>query len=328
MTLFRILAVFLLSIASTFGADLATDSIFAPSSFWYKPIPVNAPLHANSANYVAEFLRQKKLYFGAVGINVNDYSSPVYVVERDAPTVQVTQWNCQKKTWADDSLARQWAAVPIPQYALPAAGTDSSMTIYQPSTETIWEFWAARKVNGQWQACWGGRLQQASRSDGLWPFPYGTTATGLPFLGGQITAEELQRGEIKHAMGINLPDLEANGILSWPAKRGDGLNPTNLPNRIMEGQRFRLDPSVNVDALKLHPVGKIVAKAAQKYGFVVWDRSGAITLRAQDAKSYTLAGQPDPYPVLWAGSPNWAILTNGFPWDKLQFLPKDYGKPQ
>ena len=46
-------------------------------------------------------------------------------------------------------------------------------------------------------------------------------------------------------------------------------NPKNAPNRIAEGLRFRLDPAVNADALKMHPVGKIIANAAQKYGFVV-----------------------------------------------------------
>ena len=216
--------------------------------------------------------------------------------------------------------------MPIPAYAEPADGTDAEMTIYQPSTDTIWEFWQARKAGGQWQACWGGRMQNASKTPGIWPHPYGTTATGLPFLGGQITAEELQRGEIQHAMGIGLVDLESSNVFSWPANRSDGDNPKGAPNRIPEGLRFRLNPSVNVDALKMHPVGRIIAKAAQKYGFVVWDKGGAIVLRAQNPKSYTNHGQADPYPALFKGTPSYAIL-DGFPWDRLQFLPMDYGKP-
>lgn len=312
--------------ASAWSGDLVTDSVFAPSSFWYQPIPVDAPLHANSAAFVADLLRQKKAYYGTVSINTNAYASPVYIAEADAPTVQVTMWNCQHKSFSDEGLSRAWAAVPIPAYAQPADGNDAEMTIYQPSTDTIWEFWVTRKVNGQWQACWGGRLQPAGRSDGTWPLPYGTTATGLPFFGGQITAEELQRGEIKHAIGFSLVEVDAWNVLSWPAKRGDGYNPTNAPNRIPEGLRFRLDPSINVDALNMHPIGKIIAKAAQKYGFVVWDKAGALTLRAQNPKSYTALGQPNPYLALFGVTPVYAIL-NGFPWDKLQFLPKDYGKP-
>jgi hypothetical protein len=304
---------------------LPTDSIFASSSFWYQPIPADAPLHANSAGFVADFLRQKKAFYGIVAINTTSWASPVYFVGADVPIVQVTQWLCMQPS-RYLPLAQQWMEVPIPSYAEPASGADAEMTIYQPSTDTIWEFWRARKTNGQWEACWGGRMQNASKSDGRWPSNYGTTATGLPFLGGQITAEELSRGEIRHAIGIALVEAEAMNVVSWPAQRSDGLNPKREPNRIPEGLRFRLDPGVNVDLLRLRPAGKVIARAAQKYGFVVWDKAGAITIRAQNPKSYTALGQPDPYPVVFGGAPIWTIL-EGFPWEKLQFLPQDYGKP-
>jgi hypothetical protein len=199
------------------------------------------------------------------------------------------------------------------------------MTVYQPSSNTMWEFWQAKNVNGQWQACWGGQMKNTSTGTGLWPSPYGTTATGLPFVGGQVTAEELTRGEIRHVIGIALVDLEKADVFSWPATRSDGYNPNGAANRIPEGSRFRLDPTVNVDALNMSAAGKIIAKAAQKYGFVVWDKAGAISIRAQNPTSYIAQGQSDPYPKLFGGKAEYAVL-DGFPWDKLQFLPKDYGK--
>jgi len=58
----------------------------------------------------------------------------------------------------------------------------------------------------------------------------------------------------------------------------------------------------------------------------IWNEPGAITLRAQDPKSYTQLGQAGPYPVLFNGTPAYAIL-NVFPWGRLQFLPLDFGKP-
>lgn len=310
---------------SAAAETLPTDAVFSPNSFWYTPIPDNARRHKNSANYVKELLRQKAAYYGTVTINTNQYSSPVYTVDSSVPTVKVTQWDCQKKGFLDSSLAAQWSAVPIPDYALPSKGTDAEMTVYQPATDTVWEFWQAKKVDGKWQACWGGRIQNASVSNGVFYTYYGATATSLPFLGGQITAEELARGEIRHAIGIALVDAEDKSIYSWPANRSDGVNPEKKRNRIPEGLRFRLDPAVNVDALPMSKAGKIIAKAAQKYGFVVWDRAGALSLRAQNAVSYTALGQADPYPALFGGKPNYAVL-DGFPWDKLQFLPKDYGK--
>jgi len=306
---------------------LPTDRIFSPESFWYTAIPRNVELHKNSAAFVTEFLRQKSAYYGNVAINTTAYASPVYYVDANVPTTQVVEWNCQNKKNKDKGLAAQWSAVPVPTFALPSSGTDAEMSIYQASTDTLWEFWKARKVDGQWQACWGGRQSNVSKNGGAFEGHYGTTATSLPFIGGQITAEELKRGEIRHAIGISLVDIENWKIFSWPAHRSDGYNPRNLPNRIPEGLRFRLDPNVNVDELKMHPVGKIIAKAAQKYGFIVWDKAGAISIRAQNSYSYTALGQSDPYDSLFSGTPRYAVL-NGLPWDRLQFLPMNYGKPE
>jgi hypothetical protein len=306
---------------------LATDKVFVANSFWYTPIPLNAPLHPNNGNFVTEFLRQKAAYYNNVNVNTWSYASPVYTIGAGWPTVRVTQWDCQHKGWLDPKLAAQWATVPMPPYVVASSGTDAEMTIYQPSTDTIWEFWRAGKnASGQWLACWGGSMKSASISGGGWGPTYGVTAAGLPFIGGQITAEELTRGEIRHAIGIALVDVERPSIFSWPASRSDGYNPTNVPNRIPEGLRFRLDPTVNVDSLPMTTAGKIIARAAQKYGFVVWDKAGSISIRANNPLTYTTRGMVNPYPALFGGKPSYAVL-DGFPWNRLQFLPFNYGKP-
>lgn len=296
---------------------------FAPTSFWYQKIPGDAPLDPNSQAYVNDFIRQLALYHGTVNINTTGYSSPIYIVGPDVPTVRVTQWDCHHGHF-DRGLSHQWGSVPIPSYAQPADGTDAEMTVYQPSSDKMWEFWRARD-DGQWQACWGGRMDDVSQSDGIWSEHYGTTATGLPFAGGELTVAELRRGAIHHVMGIALVDLEHWRDFSWPANRSDGYNPNHEPNRIREGTRFRLDPSIDLDALPLHPIAKIIGKAAQTYGFVVWDKAGGISLRAENPKAFTLRGEPDPYIELWNGTPAYRILT-GIPWNRLQFLPRDYGR--
>lgn len=300
--------------------------LFSPTSFWYHKLPKDAPLHPNTVGFQEDFLRQKAAFYGNVNLNTHKYASPVYIAAADTPLVKVSYWNCQNKVNPEIVLQSQWQAVPIPSYAVPADGTDGEMTIYQPSTDTLWEFWQTRKVEGQWQACWGGRMLNVSLNDGTWTHPYGTTATGLPFISGQITAEELIRGEIDHVMGISLVEIAAWNVLSWPAKRSDGWNPTNAPNRIPEGLRFRLDPSIDVEALGLPYVGKLIARAAQKYGFVVWDKAGALSLRLQNPKSYLVLGQPDPYLALFGTTPSYTILSR-FPWNRLQFIAQDYGRP-
>ena len=306
---------------------LITDGIFKSTSFWYAPIPATVALHPNSENFVKEFVRQKTAYYNNVIINTYSYSSPVYIADGNLSTVPVGYNNCQHKTWVDPVYLNMMTPMPIPKYAQQSAGSDHEMVIYQPSTHTMWEMWGVVKNStGNWYSCWGGRILNTSDSLGINQKSYGTTATGLPFLGGQVTAEELARGEIKHAIGIALVDVEKSSIYSWPANRSDGWNPYNVPNRIAEGQRFRLNPSVNVDSLPMTKAGKVIAKAAQKYGFVVWDKAGSISIRAQNALSYTALGKPNPYPALYENKPSYAVL-NGFPWDQLQFLPINYGKP-
>lgn len=320
------IAVYKTALAEVLDRKGPSGRVFAADSFWYQPLPKDAPLHPNSENFARDFVRQLRAHYGHVTINTNRFSAPIYVVGPEVQASVVTPWDCQKRGYLDKRLAAQWQAVPIPSNAEAAHDSDGEMAVYQPATDTIWEFWKARKADGQWQACWGGRMQNVSKNGGIWQHPYGATATGLPIIGGTITVDELRRGYIDHAMGISLVEVEDWHVVSWPANRSDGYNPSRLPNRIPEGLRFRLDPQIDVDKLRLHPIAKIIAKAAQTFGFVVWDKGGAIALRAEDPTRFTTLGQPNPYPDLWKGAATSAILA-GFPWDRLQFLPANYGRP-
>jgi hypothetical protein len=277
-------------------------------------------LNDKSDEYAKEFADQVKTYYGHVGINTVNYSAPLYIVDSVAPSVRVSLWDCWKNGFRDAKLARDIAVVPIPAFAEASGGTDSEMAVYQTGTDTLWEFWKAQKVDGAWRACWGGRMPNVSSSSGIWRHPYGAAGTGLPFFAGQIQIQELQRGEINHVMGIALV-RGLKGRFSWPANRSDGRAATGIP----EGMRLRLDPSIDVDSLKLHPIARAIAKAAQTYGFVVWDMAGSVSLRAENPKPYTLQGKPNPYVKLFNGTPTYAVM-NGFPWDRMQFMPENYGK--
>ncbi len=308
------------------AAPNASTLIFAPTSFWYTPIPTNVTLDPNSANYVAEFQRQVSAYYQNVTINTDVWSSPIYTPTSTTPTTRVQVWDCQNKGYLDAGLQAQWSAVPIPSYAAIPDDSDAEISVYQPVTHTLWEFWVTQDQSGAWRACWGGQIANTNQNPGYFSGGYGATATGLPLIGGQITAAELQAGVINHVIGISLVDTAAYSVVSWPAQRSDGYNPTNAPNRIAEGTRFRLDPTIDVSTLPMSPLGKIIAKAAQTYGFVVWDKAGSISLRAENSLSYTALGLPSPYTALFNGTPSYAVL-NGFPWQNLQFLPMNYGKP-
>ena len=113
-------------------------------------------------------------------------------------------------------------------------------------------------------------------------------------------------------------------LSSWPANRNDGrsLDANALP----EGQRLRLDPSIDLAKLKLSPLGRLVAVALQKYGAIVRDTSGSVSVYAENPLPLMTQGQVDPYQAYYAGLPKYAEL-DGIPWARLEAMPLDFGKP-
>lgn len=310
------------------GNSLAIDPVFSPGSFWYQKIPENVPPHPQGSELLKELVSQIDEGKGRVNINYKAYSSPVFVVAGGhVKHVKVAQWNCQNKKndFPNTSLAEQWNSVPIPDYVEPARGSDAELTIYDSEQDVIWEFWKARKDKETgWSACWGGRIANASKNPGYFDGYFGATATGLPFLGGQVTAEELARGEIRHVIGIALKRVAYRSVVYWPAQRSDGDKQYPF-SAIPQGTRFRLSPSVNVNSLPLNKYGKVIARAAQKYGFVVWDKAAVVSIRAQNYLSYQ-SGPKNISDELLPDEEQLSHAFDRFPWDRVEFLPPNYGK--
>ena len=130
------------------------------------------------------------------------------------------------------------------------------MTILQPSTDELWEFWIAQDEADGWHAAWGGAMKGVSTSPGYyspssWPgasWSWGAGASSLPVLAGMITVADLESGHIDHALSMAVPDPRS-GVFALPAPRtdGDSTDPSALP----EGAHLRLDPSLNIDSLNL-----------------------------------------------------------------------------
>ncbi|MFZ1997120.1 MAG: hypothetical protein WAU75_23600 [Solirubrobacteraceae bacterium] len=291
-------------------ASTVPYNAFSPTSFWNTPLASAASLDPSSQTYVNDLVSQVNS-FGA-WLNTTAYSVPAYVVPADQPAVTV-----HLNTYGPD-LQQQFDAVPIPPGAEPAAGTDGSLTVWQPSTDKIWDFWQlSQSASGAWSARWGGEMDNVSTNPGYFTHSaqtdsWGATATGLPLLGGLITIADLKRGYINHALAMAVPQA-TQGVFSWPAQRTDGrfTGGTALP----EGLRFRLNPTVDIASLGLPYFERMLAEAAQTYGIVIRDQSGSVSLYAQDPT--TTASNP------WV-SPfdGWSEGTylSWFPWNDLQAL--------
>jgi hypothetical protein len=275
---------------------------FAPKSVWNRELPARAPIDPRSAQVVGELRRQVDA--AGAWINTDQYSAPVYRVPRSQRRVPV------KLDTPNPSLQRAMNAVPIPAGATPAAGSDKHLVVWQPSTDRMWEFWVARKESDGWRAGWGGRIRGVSKSAGSFRAPFGATATGLPLVGGLLRPDEVRRDDVRHALAFALPETRA-GAFRPPATRTDGQVPKETA--IPEGTRFRLDPDLDLDRLDLPRPTHAIAEAAQRYGMIVRDKAGAVTLYGEDPRT---AGS---WKSAFAGHSPDEIMRR-FPWDRLQVV--------
>ncbi|MCW2967185.1 MAG: hypothetical protein JWM71_957 [Solirubrobacteraceae bacterium] len=317
----RVLALFVAIAATAIPASLAAASPnlslpdpapqrpFAATSVWNTQLRAATPLVSNSSGLVSDLVRQVHTY--GPWINSTQYSTPVYQVPANQPLVQMIV-DAGTSMWTnptDELTLYRQMRVPIPAGALPAAGTDKHLVVWQPSTDTLWELWLARNQSGVWHIGWGSRITSVSTSTGINPAPFGATASGLPLDGGLITKDEIRDLSIPHALAMALPETAA-GRFTWPANRTDGhsLATTAIP----QGTEFRLDPALDVSSLGLPPLARAIALAAQRYGIVVRDTAGAVVFFAEDPTNF---GGGD---YNWGVSGGPSSLLAKFPWDRLQ----------
>lgn len=295
---------------------------FAATSFWNEPLPANAPLDSESTALIGKFdadVAAEQTAADGPWINTTSYSIPIYTVPADKPTVMVKLVDHAPVT----ALSSAWSAVPLPPNAKPAAGTDGALVIWQPSTDRLWEFWRLAHDAEGWHAWWGGAMQHASSNPGVydaeaWPGAvpwWGTSASSLSLAGGLITLEDLERGEINHALELAIPERRA-GIYASPAHRSDGKssNPLSLP----EGAHLRLNPNLNLAALHLPHLTLMIAEAAQRYGIFLTDGSGVIAFDAQDPIPTGAEPYAGPSGYFEGKHPN--KLLASFPWSELELL--------
>ncbi len=296
---------------------------FAPTSFWNEPLPADVPLAPSSAAVMGAFdkeiVKEEEAGKGPANINTTVWSVPIYTVPADQPTVKVTL----EDAWRAPALQSAWDAVPLPADAKPATGRDKHLVVWQPSMDRLWEFWHLEQTAEGWRAAWGGAVEKVSSNLGVygpeaWPGAkpgWGASASSLSIAGGLITLEDLERGQINHALAIAVPDTRA-GVYALPAKRTDGWStePFSLP----EGAHLRLEPGLDLAALHLPRLTLMIAEAAQRYGIFVRDTAGDVTFYAQDPTPTETNPYIGPHGYFEDKAPQKLLAL--FPWSHLQLL--------
>jgi hypothetical protein len=303
------------------ATEPAPFRFFAPTSFWNERLSASAPVDPNSAAIVSTLSgleTSEEAEKRGPAINTTAWSVPIYTVPAGEATMRVALVNATSA-----ALQSAWNAVPLPSNAQPAAGSDEHLVVWQPSTNKMWEFWGLEKLKGTWQASWGGAMENVASDKGVYgsdawagsSTSWGASASSLPIAGGLITFEDLERGVINHALAIAVPNVR-EGEYSSPAQRTDGAStgPTTLP----EGAHLRLEPGLNLAALHLPPFTLMLAKAAQRYGIFVRDRSSNVAFYGQDP--IPLGTEPYTGSKGYFEGKSSEQLLASFPWSHLQLL--------
>lgn len=102
-------------------------------------------------------------------------------------------------------------------------------------------------------------------------------AAGLPIMPGLVTYEEVQSGEIKHAIRFTVPQTRREFV--WPARHyASSLTGAQYPRM---GERFRLKASFNISTFP--PDVQVILRAMKKYGIMLADNGSA----------WFISGKPD-----------------------------------
>lgn len=136
---------------------------------------------------------------------------------------------------------------------------------------------AQRVGSASWKASAGALFDLGSND--LRPDGWGSADTaGLPVFPGLARLDEVERGEIAHALRFTAPRIGRGHL--WPARHGgpDG-DDADLPPA---GARFRLRNTVNPAAFS--PRARVILTALQRYGMFL----------AEPGPSWGLSGAPNP----------------------------------
>jgi hypothetical protein len=190
--------------------------------------------------------------------------------------------------------------IPSPYPAINGAATDGTCDvssadcnaiIIDQDAKLVYELFGmsgARYPNGSWDAR-SGAVFNLSDYD---PVGRGTaTAAGTPLLVGCIRYDEIEAGEINHAIRLSLPYTRYGGPYNsqnytWPAIFSNTIyvnnKSTNYPRM---GERFRLNASFDVSGYSA--ANQVILKAMKKYGMILTDNGGLKTCPDLADQRYT-----------------------------------------
>ncbi|HPA82387.1 MAG TPA: hypothetical protein PLS95_16325 [Thermoanaerobaculales bacterium] len=194
--------------------------------------------------------------------------------------------------------------------------SDGYLVLYKVATATAYDFRQATTVRaGECQSQGAGlpgfAVLEAAQADfgdvngsganptGVWS----ARAAGTPLLAGAILPEDVEAGDINHALAVAIPGLRnlapdpASPLASdvvYPASTTDGDRYSINPDALAAGQRLRLKGTLvaadgsTVNEQGLSPITKMFLRALRRFGAYVVDTADGFAFFAEDIHSAVL----------------------------------------
>ena len=256
---------------------------FCDDSPWNTPIKLNPTVHPESAIIMQRITRT------AANIRLgNTFLPALWVVNQDNMEKHITAGTASPfDIWDPDNDRFSNVPAPINNTMWGEQTADGHISIIDPFHNMLWEMSRYTGISNDLINCSTFNIWDLTGkgvgdpNEGLRSGARGGRGSGFPIIAGLIRPEEVQSGEIRHALTFTFDSVKMEEVY-YPACRSDGK--ADLYDAPAEGMLFQLNPELSdadFDNWGLSASAKIVAHALQKYGMYLCDCGGPMALQLQ-----------------------------------------------
>lgn len=237
-----------------------TYRAFTQASYWNTPMPSDAPIDANSRQYIDWLVNNDPTGYPVVGGH-SGWAHPVYFAKEIDPLVTMRP---------EVFVTSMQVTFHLPKDAVPMTGPDAEMSVIDVATnQDVQLFKFSRDTNGTPHCDGIGRYYLDS--EGLAESVGGTRGNvghrGIPGFEHAFLGEEVLRDKvINRRLKFSIPDTKP--LHYWPM--GGHEARTGV---IPEGIVMRIKRSVDLSK-RLSGSALVIARAFKNYGILVGDTSG------------------------------------------------------